>query len=75
MPISGVMNTPADAVHDASRPAADLAEAARLLAVLRAGGDARGDKVGRVRRSVRAETYENDLKLSVAVDRMADELA
>ena len=81
-PISGVMNdAPANesaapvARDPAARSAADVAEAARLLAVLLAGGDARRGKVRTVRRSVRGDTYENDLKLSVAVDRMADEAA
>ena len=56
------------------RTTADVAEAERLLSVLRTGGDARRVKVRKLRRSVRGDTYENDLKLSVAVDRMADEM-
>ncbi len=51
-----------------------MATADRLLALLRAGGDARTDKVRRLRRSVRTGAYENDLKLSIAVDRVVREL-
>jgi hypothetical protein len=78
-PISGVMNpfadeqTPAPAPPPA-RSAEDLATAQRLMAVLRAGGDARHRKVRRVRGAVRADAYENDLKLTVAVDRIARDM-
>ena len=70
------MTTPAaaPATIPPARPADDVAEAARLLAVLRAGGDARRKKVRRVRGAVRADDYENDLKLSVAVDRLFGDL-
>ena len=76
-PIYRVMNPPANdplAPAPPARSPADLATAERFLAVLRAGGDARGTKVRRLRRSVRTDTYENDLKLSVAVDRVVREL-
>jgi hypothetical protein len=77
-PIKGVMNPPAPAADltpaPAPRPAADVATAQRLLALLRCGRDARTTKVRRLRRSVRADTYENDLKLSVAIDRVVREL-
>lgn len=46
----------------------------RLLTILRDGGDARAAKIRRVRRSVRQLNYENQLKLSVAIDRMLREL-
>ncbi len=72
-PISGVMNPPADEFHP-PRSAEDLAAAQRMMGILRAGGDARRAKVRRVRQSVRTHTYENDLKLSVAVDRVVREL-
>ena len=67
------MNPPADPPA-APRSADDLAAAARLMSVLRAGGDARLAKVRRVRQSVRTHTYENDLKLTVAVDRVVRDL-
>ena len=78
-PIKGVMNPLAAAAADltpatAPRSAADVATAQRLLAMLRSGRDARTTKVRRLRRSVRADTYENDLKLTVAVDRVVREL-
>jgi hypothetical protein len=54
--------------------AADQAAATRLLAILKADKN-RGKKVLRIKRSVQASRYENDLKLSIAVDRMLRELA
>jgi hypothetical protein len=54
--------------------AADQAAAKRLLAILRADKN-RAKRVLRIKRSVRAKSYENDLKLSIAVDRMLRELA
>ena len=54
-----------------ARPAADVSAAEHLLSLLRAGADAREDKIDRVGQSVRARTYENDLKLSIAVERLA----
>jgi hypothetical protein len=54
--------------------AADQAAAKRLLAILKADKN-RGKKVLRIKRSVLASRYENDLKLSIAVDRMLRELA
>ena len=77
MPIQWVMNPPVDTdptTTDAVRSPADLAIAERLLAVLRAGGDARTTKVRHIRRSVRTHTYENELKLSVAVERVVRDL-
>jgi hypothetical protein len=32
-------------------------------------------KIKKIRRSVRQKTYENDLKLAIAVDRMVQQLA
>ena len=65
----------AETTPAAPRPAGDVAEARRLLAVLRAGGDQRRAKVDRVRQSVLDQSYENELKLTVAVDRVAGNLA
>jgi hypothetical protein len=41
-----------------------------MLARLRAGGDLRRAKVRRLRRAIRSRTYENDLKLAVALERL-----
>ena len=68
------MNPSANDCPPTSRSAADVATAERLLTLLRTGGDARIDTVRRLRRSVRTGTYENDLKLSVAVDRVINDL-
>ncbi len=57
------------------RSRTDRETAQHLLAVLKAGGDARITKIKRVRQSVRARSYENDLKLSIAIERMAMELS
>jgi hypothetical protein len=56
------------------RTTAERAAAAALMKILRAGGDARESKIDRVRQSVDQQTYENDLKLSIAVDRMSQDL-
>ncbi|HWE96041.1 MAG TPA: hypothetical protein VG269_18910 [Tepidisphaeraceae bacterium] len=48
---------------------------ARLLALLQSGKDVRQRKVRRVRAAVRASRYENDLKVSIAADRLLNELA
>ncbi len=70
------MNPPADHASTPlpARSSDDLATADHLLALLRAGTDARTDKVRRLRRSVRTGAYENDLKLSIAVDRVVRDL-
>jgi anti-sigma28 factor (negative regulator of flagellin synthesis) len=44
-----------------------------LMRILRASGDVRKRKVGKVRRAIRAGAYENDLKLQIAIDRMLEE--
>ena len=54
---------------------ADKALAARLLNRLRAGGDLRRTKVRRIKSALRREEYVNALKLDVAADRLAGELA
>ena len=57
------------------RSAEDREAAERMLAALRAGADLRRRKVRRLRGAVRAAAYENPLKLHVALDRLASELA
>jgi hypothetical protein len=48
--------------------------AKRLLAMLKAGSDTRKTKVRKLRRSVRSSSYENDLKLTIAMERLARDL-
>ena len=49
--------------------------ASRIAAFFKPADDAqRARRVSRVRRSVRAESYENELKLSIAVDRLIEDL-
>ena len=68
------MNPPAQDALPPARSAADVATADHFLELLRAGTDARHDKVRRLRGAVRADRYENALKLSVAVDRVFRDL-
>ena len=65
------MSRPGGKNHRSSQ---DRAAARRLLAALRAGADVRRGKVRRVRGAVRAQAYENPLKLQVAVERLSDDL-
>ena len=53
-----------------ARCAADLEAAASMLSLLHNGSDVRERKVRRVRAAVRVETYENSLKLAIAIDRL-----
>lgn len=55
--------------------AADRANARRLLSILKNSDGKRALKIKKIRRSVRHKTYENDLKLAIAVDRMVRQLA
>ena len=48
--------------------------AAELLQKLRAGQDLRARKTRRLRGAVRADRYENDLKLAIALDKLMREL-
>jgi hypothetical protein len=41
-----------------------------MMQRLKAGRDVRKSKVRKIRASIRAGSYENNLKLSVALDRM-----
>ena len=50
-------------------------EMERILAKLRAGGDLRTRKVRRLKAAVRCGRYENDLKLSIAAERMLGDIA
>jgi hypothetical protein len=53
-----------------ARSESDEAVAGRMMELLRAGADVRARKVRRLRAAVRIKAYENQLKLSIAVDRM-----
>jgi hypothetical protein len=46
-----------------------------MLQILQSGGDARRRKVRRTRAAIRTGVYENELKLQVAIDRLAHDLA
>ena len=62
------------------RTRSERAAARRYLSILKAttaagAPVARATKVKLIKRSVRVHAYENDLKLSIAVERMAREIA
>jgi hypothetical protein len=66
---------PPDDRRDAApkkRSDADRALANRLLSDAKAGRDVRTGKVRRVRAAIDARSYENELKLAVALDRLQD---
>jgi len=56
------------------RSAREKAHAKSLLTKLRSGQDVRARKARRLRGAVRADRYENDLKLTIAIDRLLREL-
>ena len=74
-PMYGVMtrSDPTYFPRPEERSEADRKAAERMLGLLKRGGDCRQMKVKQLRRSVRALQYENDLKLSIAVDRLASD--
>ena len=55
------------------RSGGQVEEMKRMLALLKHGGDTRSRMIGRIRRSIKAGTYVNALKLDVAVERMIGE--
>jgi hypothetical protein len=57
------------------RSRADRAAVKMFMSLLQAGSDTRIKKVKRIRQSVRTRAYENELKLSIAMDRLVRELA
>jgi hypothetical protein len=69
--------TSATAAGTATKPRSrsDRAAAKRFMSLIKAGADTRVKKIKRIRQSVRTRSYENELKLSVALDRMAQDLA
>lgn len=56
------------------REAGELDLAQRLMESMRHGADLREFKVERLRSAIGSDAYENDLKLSVAVDRLLEKL-
>lgn len=56
------------------RLASDEAFAAKLSRRLRGGSSARAQRLARIKRAVASSEYENDLKMSVALDRLLDRL-
>jgi hypothetical protein len=62
-------------IAKSKRSRADRAVAAQFMSLLKAGADTRVKKVKRIRQSVRTRSYENDLKLSIAMDRLTRELS
>jgi hypothetical protein len=69
--------TPSDHEFVSSRSTAtpgELAFVEGLLERLRAGQDLRREKVRRLRKSIRANDYENSLKLDIAAERVADDV-
>ena len=54
------------------RDEADLALARQMLRSLRGREDERRSKVERLREAIRSNSYENPLKLSVAIDRLVE---
>lgn len=65
------VNCPRPMTAATARSAADQALAERMLACLRGGGDVRTRKVRRIRAAIKVRSYENALKLAVALERMA----
>jgi hypothetical protein len=57
------------------RTKADCALAHRLIALLHEGQDIRMRKTRRTRAAIKVRSYENDLKLQVAIERLIDELS
>jgi hypothetical protein len=56
-----------------TRTESEEAVARRMMELLRAGADVRARKVRRLRAAVRVKAYENQLKLSIAVDRLLNQ--
>jgi hypothetical protein len=70
------MNMKRGAHHTLHKPPlSDRAAARRLLSILKSTGSKQAMKIKKIRRSVRQKTYENDLKLAIAVDRMVRQMA
>ena len=53
---------------------ADLALAKKLMGQIRDGKDIRARKARKLRAAIRANRYENNLKLQIALDRLLDQI-
>ncbi|MGH7176786.1 MAG: flagellar biosynthesis anti-sigma factor FlgM [Tepidisphaeraceae bacterium] len=53
----------------------ELSGMSQLLQTLKSGGDVRVDKVAQIRAQIDAGSYETDDKLTVAADKLLDELS
>ncbi|HEV7299789.1 MAG TPA: hypothetical protein VGN72_10520 [Tepidisphaeraceae bacterium] len=56
------------------RTKADRAAVASLVELLKRGADVRQRKARRTRAAIKVRSYENDLKLEVAIERLIDDL-
>lgn len=61
---------PAETSIIGARTCADLNLAQQLLTTLRQSDDGRAYRIQRIQSAIHSDSYENDLKLSVAVDRL-----
>lgn len=66
--------TPAKPPRRRRRTKADRALVAYLAELLRQGADFRARKARRTRAAIKVRSYENDLKLQIAIERLIDEL-
>jgi hypothetical protein len=57
-----------------ARSATDVALAKRMLALLQAGKDQRGEKIAAARQAIAEEGMDAPMKLQIALDRMIDEV-
>jgi hypothetical protein len=57
-----------------ARSATDVALAKRMLALLQAGKDQRGEKIAAARQAIAEEAMDTPMKLQIALDRMIDEV-
>lgn len=52
----------------------EISNLSHLLKTLKASGDVRTDKVAEIKAQIDTNTYEDDKKLDVAVDKLLDDL-
>jgi hypothetical protein len=57
-----------------ARSASDVALAKRMLALLQAGKDQRGEKIAAARGEIAEGMMDSDVVLDIALDRMIDEV-
>lgn len=71
MPRNGGTNL----ADETARPKRERRLIFRWMRMLKSEGDLRKEKVRRVRRSIKASEYENQLKLEVGIERMIQSLS